>query len=63
MRKIPSEFYQGEVTMIFALVIETHIYNQNLKKIGAIVSCLNGLPSLPWVARDKRKQFQFCKVV
>ena len=58
--KISNEFYQGELTIIIFWVINENI--SKLEKIGPIFSSSNPFPSLPLVATDDRKQFQYRKI-
>ena len=60
--KISNEFYQGELTIIIFWVIFENIASK-LEKIGPIFSSFNPFPSLPSVATDDRKQFQYRKIV
>ena len=62
MREISIEFYQGQLTIIIFLVIFENIASK-LEKIGPIFSSFNPFPSLPSVATDDRKQFQWRKIV
>jgi len=55
-------FFQGELTIIFFLVIFENITSK-LEKIGPIFSSFSPLPSLPSVTTDDRKQFQCRKIV
>ena len=57
MRKISNEFYQGEPTIIFPLVIFEDIASK-IEKLGPIVSSSNQFPSLLSVVTEDRKQFQ-----
>ena len=57
-----NEFCQGELTKINFLVIFENIASK-LEKIGPIFSSFNPSPSLPSVATDDRKQFQWRKMV
>ena len=56
-RKISNEFYQEVFTIFFGKTAS------KLEQIGPIFSSFNPFPSLPSVATDDRKQFQFRKVV
>ena len=62
MRKISNEVYRGELTIIIFLLIFENIALK-LEKIGPIFSSFNPFPSLPSVATDGRKQFQWRKIV
>ena len=62
MRKILSEFYQGELIVSMCLVIFEDIASK-LEKIGPNCSSFNPFASLPSVATDDRKQFQCRKNV
>ena len=55
-RKISSEFYHGELTIIIFLVIFG--IASKLEQIGPIFSSFNPFPSLLSAATDDRKQFQ-----
>ena len=55
-------FFQGELIIIFFLVIFENIASK-LEKIAPIFSSFNPLPSVPSVATDDRKQFQCRKIV
>jgi len=62
MRDISIEFYHGELTTMIFLVIFESIATK-LEKIGPIFSSFNPFPSLPSVATDDRKQFQWRKIL
>ena len=60
-----SEFYPGELTIIFLLMIfeDLKIWKNKMRKKLANFSSFNPFPSLPSVATDDRKQFQCCNKV
>ena len=60
--RISNEFYQGELTITIFWVIFENIASK-LEKIGPILASFNPFPSLPSVATDDRKQFQYRKIV
>ena len=62
MRKISNEFYQGELTIIIILVTSEGMASK-LEKIGPIFSSFNPFPSLPSVATDDTKQFEYRRIV
>ena len=62
MRKISNEFFSGRANHNIVLVIFENVASK-LEKIGPIFSSFNPLPSLPSVATDDRKQFQYRKIV
>ena len=61
-RKTSSEFYQGELTIIFFWVIFEDTASK-LEKIGPIFPSFNSFPSLPSLVTDDRKQFQYHLIV
>ena len=61
MKKISNEFYQRQLTIIIFSVVFKNIASK-LENIGPIFSSFNPFASLPSVATDDRKQFQYCKI-
>ena len=62
MRKISNEFHPDELSIIIFLDVFEDVASK-LEKVGSIFSSFNPFPSLPSVATDDRKQFQYSERV
>ena len=62
MRKISYRFHKQSLTITVFLVSFAGIALE-LEKVGPTFSTFNPCPSLPSVASDERKQFQYLNIV